>query len=109
MGRGSYTASDWARLRTSRNLSATKEVNEIFKNENDKTKAMAVGAPAGLSSVYEASSIIARSKMGETLDAPLYAYAFGDFALVSAPLEMFSNTGQALKAASPFGMTFYLG
>ena len=39
----------------------------------------------------------------------IWGIAIGDVAIVTAPYEMFSGTGEAIKAASPFETTFVLG
>lgn len=38
---------------------------------------------------------------------PLYAFSIGDFAIVTAPFEIFSTNAQAVKENSAFPMTFY--
>ena len=38
---------------------------------------------------------------------PLYAFSIGDFAIVTAPFEIFSTNAQAVKEESAFPMTFY--
>ena len=38
---------------------------------------------------------------------PLYAFSMGDFAIVTAPFEIFSTNAQAVKENSAFPMTFY--
>ncbi|MCQ2080876.1 MAG: hypothetical protein MJZ11_04405 [Lachnospiraceae bacterium] len=38
MGYGSYTASDWSKLKSSRNLSSTQTVQEVFKSSNCNPK-----------------------------------------------------------------------
>jgi len=41
-----------------------------------------------------------------TMDIPIFAISLGDVAFVTAPYEMFSESGKAIKDASPFKTTF---
>ena len=43
---------------------------------------------------------------GNKIDITLNAFSIGDVAFVTAPYEMFCENGEAVKAASPFKMTF---
>jgi len=57
---------------------------------------------------YEASSVVYRSHLGETLDLPFFAITCGDLAFSSAPFEQFDTNAQEVRAASPFPATFTL-
>jgi len=39
------------------------------------------------------------------IDIPLFAFSIGDVAFITAPYEMFNESGMAIKAGSPFKMT----
>ena len=56
-----------------------------------------------LSSSFQAESI---SDPSVTLTLPLYVFSLGEVAFVTAPYEMFSESGLDIKADSPFAMTF---
>ena len=43
---------------------------------------------------------------GTTRPIPMFAFAIGDVGFVTAPYEMFCESGEAIKEGSPFKMTF---
>ena len=53
-----------------------------------------------------AQTIACEGKGGGKADVPIDAYSIGDLGLIGAPYEMFCENGQAIKAGSPFKMTF---
>lgn len=59
-----------------------------------------------INSPYHAQSIVVKATRPETMDVELNGIAFGDVAMVFAPFELFSDLGVAIKAGSPFEMTF---
>ena len=64
-------------------------------------------AKYNLISSYEVSAINARQSYGgPTTDIPLYAISFGDIVFTTAPFEQFDSDAVAVRAASPFKMTF---
>ena len=63
----------------------------------------------GVSSRYEASAIVKRSRMGKTGEVPLGSVCFGDAALTFTPFETFDENSRAVREASPFQMTFTCG
>ncbi|MBQ3866341.1 MAG: hypothetical protein II776_05515 [Clostridia bacterium] len=89
-------------------LPICQQINALF-NAGDRGGASAMAAANGLSSVYEARSIISRAGYGATKDFPLYCYAFGDVCITAAPFEMFSDTEKDLREASPFPVTLSCG
>ena len=60
----------------------------------------------GFHSRYEASAIITKHNLGETVDMPISAFSFGDISFVAAPYEMFDTNGMEIKNASKFKSTF---
>jgi hypothetical protein len=44
-----------------------------------------------------------------SMDIPIQALRLGDLAVIAAPMELFSDTGVAIRAASPFAETLVLG
>ena len=64
-------------------------------------------AKYNLISSYEVSAINARQSYGgPTTDIALYAISFGDIVFTTAPFEQFDSDAVAVRAASPFKMTF---
>ena len=59
-----------------------------------------------MESVYEASAIIRRAEYeGEGVDVTYYATKIGGMAFISAPYEMFAESGKFIKDNSPFKYT----
>ncbi|MBQ3866186.1 MAG: hypothetical protein II776_04735 [Clostridia bacterium] len=99
---GTFTHEDEALLPQCREISA-------LWATNDRSGALALCAKYGISSAFEANAIISRTSRGETGEIPIYGYAFGDVAIVTAPFEMFCQTEKKLREDSPFSFTFSLG
>ncbi len=60
-----------------------------------------------IKSSYEVSAILARKSYGgPTTDIALYAISFGDIVFSTSPFEQFDSDAVAVRAASPFKMTF---
>ena len=73
-----------------------------------------------LNSVFQASAVVTKSKLGETYNCTISVITFGDMALTVHPYEMFDCNGKALREGTvgnadyaaedqlenPFGMTF---
>ena len=60
----------------------------------------------GISSTFHAGSIVTKAGLPETLDVRLYGLAVGDFSMVFAPFELFSDLGVMIKEGSKFDATF---
>ena len=60
----------------------------------------------GYNSIYQLSAAKRKAAKGETDSMELNAVRIGDCALVTAPFELFSQTGLHIKEKSPFKMTF---
>lgn len=60
----------------------------------------------GIEHKYEAHFILARSRMGESMEVPLNAITFGDIAFCGAPYEMFDTSAKQVRFASPCPSTF---
>lgn len=61
---------------------------------------------AGFISVYDARSIVNRSKMDPTEEIELAAMTIGDVAFIYASFEMFGDAGRYIRENSPFEHTF---
>ena len=82
------------------------KVVELFQTTGVRPAAVKLAVELGMHSPYHASSLIAKSKMGEILDLPLAAASVGELAFALAPYEMFSQNGRYLKEKTPQAMTF---
>ena len=60
----------------------------------------------GITSVYHASSIISKSKLPATMNVELFGLSIGNFGMVFAPFELYSELGVMIKDGSEFGATF---
>lgn len=70
-----------------------------------KNAANAEGLKYGFSSVYHASAVISRSKMGQTETREQCAFRIGDVGFIEAKCEMFSGSALYIKENSPFDTT----
>jgi len=73
-----------------------KEASANFKQV--KTSAIAL--------LYQEYAGVDITDENNTRPIPLYAISFGEVAFVTAPYEMFCESGQQIKTESPFEMTF---
>ena len=87
------------------NYLEAKRVYDIFLEEG-YSKGNAAAKSAGFISVYDARSIVTRSKLPKTQQIELGALAIGDVSFIFASFEMFSETGRYIRENSPYGMTF---
>ncbi len=62
----------------------------------------------GFQSIYEAIAVNTRRGMEEETEVPLSAISFGEVAITANPFEMFDTSGEEIRDASPFKMTFTL-
>lgn len=70
-----------------------------------KNAANAEGRKYGFSSVYHASAVVSRSKMGETETRDQCAFRIGDVGFIEAKCEMFAGSALYIKEHSPFDTT----
>ena len=82
-----------------------KDIYDIFLEEG-YSKGNAAAKSAGFISVYDARSIVTRSKLPKTQQIKLGALAIGDVSFIFASFEMFSETGRYIRENSPYDMTF---
>lgn len=83
-----------------------KQVRKLWAETNDLNLCKLEAEKYGMHSTYHAGAIINRSKQGAEQSVELNAISLGDFAFVTAPYEMFCNSGKAVKDNSPYPMTF---
>ena len=88
---------------------------KLYSHYKDRAKALAQYVIDAESTYQEAavgkvqvaaSNVACTSKSNGAAEISIDAYAIGDVALIAAPYEMFNENGLAIKAASPFKMTF---
>lgn len=84
-----------------------KKVQSVWSSTNDQEKALAA-SDYPFTSPYHANAVVAKSKLGDTLDLKLTAVSVGDVAFIAAPYEMFDTNGMEIKEGSPYAMTFVL-
>ena len=83
--------------------------HEVLKRQEEgmsNSQAVEGYVELGIQSVYHAKSIISKAGYPNTMDVDLYSLSIGDFAMVFAPFELFSDLGVTIKTESPFGATF---
>ena len=89
-------------------ITVATEVNEYWRQTNDKDGATAMAKERGMESPHHASAILAKAKLEKTMDVPTAVLAVGEVAFAIIPYEMFDTNGMEIKGASPFAMTFLL-
>lgn len=89
-------------------LPQAQEVYALFSSTGDRGAGNALAVQYGLSSVYHASSIIARSRYSDTGTFKIYATRIGDFGFVNAPYEMFAASAVHIRTNSPYENTFVI-
>ena len=82
------------------------KVRKLWAETNDLILCRLEAEKYGMHSTYHAGAIINRSKQGTEQSVELNAIGLGDIAFITAPYEMFCNSGKAIKDGSPYPMTF---
>ena len=89
-------------------LPQAQEIYKVWTESKSYDECAPLLKKYGFNSVYRAIALVARVKMPATHKIPLWTLSMGDIAFVGAPYEMFDTSGQQIKDASPFRMTFIL-
>ena len=89
-------------------LPQAEEICKVWTETKDKLLCKPLLDKYGFNSVYRATALKSRVTMGEYMDIPLWSVSMGDIAFAAAPYEMFDTSGQLIKDASPFRMTFIM-
>ena len=84
-------------------------IKDLWEKTNDADLCKQEAEKIGIHSAYHALFIVGRSKAQGSCPMELNTAAIGDVAFVFAPYEMFCNNAQAVKAQSPYAMTFVMG
>lgn len=82
------------------------ELGEILADKAIEAAANFTPADAG-EIQFVSSNFLLVNKTGTRKGVPLYAFSIGDFAMVTAPFEIFDTNAMAVRDASDFPMTFY--
>ena len=85
-----------------------KEVYDLYNQTGDRDAANKKAVEYGFASVYHCNAVVRRKEMPLTMDMEINAISIGDFALITAPYEMFSTEGIKIKSESPYKYTFIL-
>jgi len=86
-------------------LPYAKEVAKLWKETEDRDAGNKLARQHGLTSVYHAHTVIARSERPKRNKMELNAVRIGDLAFVTTPFEMFAANGITVKTTSPFETT----
>ena len=86
-------------------LDAALETVKLWRETQDRDAGNALARSKGLTSVYHASTVIARSKRPERMKMEINAVRIGSLAFVTTPYEMFAINGKHIKQHSPFKNT----
>ena len=88
-------------------INQAKEADKMFR-EQGKDIANAWAVAQGFSSVYHARGVMSKYSRGETEPLQMAAFRIHDLGFVVGPCEMFSETGMAIRADSPYENTFII-
>lgn len=88
-------------------IEGAKIIQALWQETNDRVRCVQEGAKYGIKSPYHANAIVSRVKMDKTSTInEINAFSIGDVAFITAPYEMFHQSGSYIKEHSPFKMTF---
>ncbi len=91
-------------------LEHAKEVQKAWRESDMSNKiAREAGEPYGITSIYHANAIVRSQDFEPTRTVFINTYAIGEVGWTTCPDEMFDRTGEEIRAASPFKMTFTQG
>lgn len=87
---------------------ATVVCDNYYKLEDPKER-LALRKKYGFNSIYHATQVINRSRLGAYIEMEIDALCAGDISFATAPYEMFCSNGKYIKDNTPFEMTFVMG
>ena len=90
-------------------LDAARQVTDYFKAGNNAEACKPLANELGLVSYHQAMRIVWNYENGESFDAKLIAWSFGDVSGIVTEYEMFDTAGMYIKENSPFEQTFIVG
>ena len=86
-------------------LEVAQQVVNLWRETKDRDAGNLLARSKGLTSVYHATTVIARSQRPARMKMELNAVRVGDMAFVTCPYEMFAVNGKYIKDNSPFKNT----
>ncbi len=81
------------------------QVQAIWETTKDRAAANALAVQLGLTSVYHANAVLGRPNRPQTRKMELDVISIGNWGIVFAPYEMFTNNSRYIKDNSPFDIT----
>ena len=90
-------------------IDAARQVTDYFKAGNNAEACKPLANELGLVGYHQAMRIVWNYENGESFDAKLIAWSFGDVSGIVTEYEMFDTAGMYIKENSPFEQTFIVG
>lgn len=82
------------------------EINNEWLEKADRVLSNKRAREIGLNSIYAVRGVLMRQTLPADEKMHLYAFRVGDLAFVTAPYEMFGESGMFIKEKAPYAMTF---
>lgn len=90
-------------------LDKAQQVVDYFKAGNNAAACKPLAQSLGLEGYHQAMRIVWNAENGESFDAKLVAWSFGDVSGIVTEYELFDTAGMFIKENSPFKQTFIVG
>ena len=90
-------------------LDAARQVTDFYKAGNNAEACKPLANELGLVGYHQAMRIVWNYENGESFDAKLIAWSFGDVSGIVTEYELFDTAGMYIKENSPFEQTFIVG
>ena len=90
-------------------IDAARQVTDYFKAGNNAEACKPLANELGLVGYHQAMRIVWNYENGESFDAKLIAWSFGDVSGIVTEYELFDTAGMYIKENSPFEQTFIVG
>lgn len=88
-------------------IEEAKIIQALWNKTNNLNRCVEEGAQYGIKSPYHANAIVTKFGMPQTYTInEINAFAIGDVAFITAPYEMFHQSGSYIRENSPYSMTF---
>lgn len=81
-------------------------VKQEYQNSKNIGTASSLAKQYGMNSYFHANGIINKEDLPATYDVEMWVYSIGDLAFITAPYEMFDESGAYIKKNSPYKQTF---
>ena len=90
-------------------LDAARQVTAYYKEVGSAEACKPLANELGLVGYHQAMRIVWNAENGESFDAKLVAWSFGDVSGIVTEYELFDTSGMFIKENSPFEQTFIVG